>query len=546
MRSFLSSQKTYLVILLVTIILRLLSEINNPILTSDYSIQIEAAKNFIKTGSFSHTWVNAADLSTIKSSPLTTWPVGISFFAVFFNFFTSNLIYSQICFQCLGVLLFIFGSIKLLKFFKVDLIYINLFLLLYAFNSAPFYYLGPTDLFTASLFLWLVYLALKQSNNSDYNVWQISYIIILTFIAATLRFACIPNIVIIPTYFFVLALLNRNKNFFIKGTIILAGSSLLVMLFYIIFPIDGGRVSFIDTLKSGNLYYSHLKWFDAFPLKSLFFTRVIEFRLPYNALVIFLYRVGLLLFSFLFLAFLLSRFIKKLNIFIFIKEFKQKNISQNALVALMFICTFTVIVGFITLQTLTSSPENNSFGPTWMPKIWTFVYCTRYFIYIMFLIIILFFIAYHQSKKENKLVFKLFNSLYVLFFCWAFLYWLFINYQFYSPTGNGAGSEWINEKTNITIFNKINAIQKTKPNAAIVFTSYKNKMVEGLITSYSAATPTDDYEAIINNNFKNTLPVTLMIEMPINKTSAEQKFLNEHKHLVLNSFKNEQLITINL
>ena len=85
-----------------------------------------------------------------------------------------------------------------------------------------------------------------------------------------------------------------------------------------------------------------------------------------------------------------------------IKEFKQKNINQNALIALMFTCTFTVIVGFITLQTLTSSPENNSFGPAWMPKIWTFVYCTRYFIYIMFLIIILFFIAYNQSKQEKN------------------------------------------------------------------------------------------------------------------------------------------------
>ena len=87
MKAILSSQKTYLVILLITIVLRLLSEINNPILTSDYSIQIEAAKNFIKTGSFSHIWVNATDLSTIKSSPLTTWPVGISFFLVIFNFF---------------------------------------------------------------------------------------------------------------------------------------------------------------------------------------------------------------------------------------------------------------------------------------------------------------------------------------------------------------------------------------------------------------------------------------------------------------------------
>ena len=72
-------------------------------------------------------------------------------------------------------------------------------------------------------------------------------------------------------YFFVLALLSRNKNYFIKGSIILLGSGLLVMLFYIMFPIDGGRVSFIDTLKSGNLYYSHLKWFDAFPIKSLLY-----------------------------------------------------------------------------------------------------------------------------------------------------------------------------------------------------------------------------------------------------------------------------------
>ena len=164
----------------------------------------------------------------------------------------------------------------------------------------------------------------------------------------------------------------------------------------------------------------------------------------------------------------------------------------------------------------------------------------------MFLIIVMYFIAFCQSEKENRFVFRVFISSYTIFFTWAFLYWAFMNFEFYSRKGNGAGSEWVNEKTSITAFNEINRIKKTEAGAFVVCAHYKDKMIEGLVSNYSNGYSTDDYNAIITNNFKNNSSVVLIITMPINLNTEEQQFLKDHKNKVLRSFEKEQIIRIDL
>jgi hypothetical protein len=544
MRTFLSSRKAYYFFLALAIILRCLAEINNPDITSDNSILMEAGKNGFERGSFSHTWVTAENLNEVQSKPLTMWPVGICYFIMLFNLFTHNIIYSEICFQCLGALLFIFGSVKLLRFFKLDYFYINLFLLLFAFNCSPFYYLGSTDLFTGSLFLIMVWLTLKASSEEEFQLPSLMWLIILTFVAGIVRFACIPNIVIIPAYFFILSFFRKKGMLAKKGIILLAASGILLFIFYKIFPIDSSRTGFMKTLLSGKLYYTHMQWFDAFPIKSLFFTRPIEFHLPDRRALILLYRVGLFILSFGFLFFILKDYIKNLRLWRWLKSLRSAAPDAHFQVALIFLVTFAVIVGFISLQSLTTGPESNSFGPAWMPPLWTFVYSTRYFIYLMFLIGILFFIAWHRHASQNEAG-KFYKLSFSAFLAWALLYWLFINYQFYSPSGNGGGSSWTNDKTAIAAFNHIKHISRDEK-AFVVVASHKEKMTEGLITNYSDAYPTDDYDRIIAGNYKNTQKLTLVMIMPEKLNESEQTFVDSHKHSVLNKFNSEQIVRFDL
>lgn len=546
MKKLLSSQKSFYFLLLVALLLRIVSEVNNPVITSDNSIQMEAAKNYINSGSFTRTWVDAADLCQVQSAPMKLWPVGYPFILVLINFFTGNLINSAIVFQCIGIIFFIVGMVKLLRYFKTPIYYINLFLLLYAFNAAPFYYLGSTDLFTVSVFLFIIYYSLKAINEPGYNLKNITLIAFLTFAAAAVRLACIPNIVIIPLFFALVAILTRQKIHFTKAVLLFLISGSFVFLFYKIFPFDNTRTGFLKVLLSGDLYYSHMKWFDPFPLKSLFFTRPIEFHLPHNPTLIALYRLALLFFSFGFLLFILLRFTKTPCLFRYIKNIKTEPSNIYIHFTMLFITTAAVIIGFISMQSLTTNPETNSFGPSWMPPLWTFVYSTRYFIYLMAMVILIYFVAYFRSKEDRKIVRGIFSASYCVFFLWAFVYWLFISYQFYSPKGNGAGSEWVNEKTGITAYNEIKNIQASDKSAHLVVAHYKDKMIEGLVTNYSDAYPTDDYKAIIEENFNNTRPVILVMIMPRALNNSESNFLNKHPHKVLNTLKNEQIIRINL
>jgi hypothetical protein len=118
--AFLKSNKSFYVLVGLALLLRIFTEISFPVLTSDNGIQLEAAKNYSITGKFSQSFVTAENLSQIQYTPMNSWPVGSSFIYVLLNWFTNNLIYSEIIFQCIGIILFLTASIKLLKYLNIQ------------------------------------------------------------------------------------------------------------------------------------------------------------------------------------------------------------------------------------------------------------------------------------------------------------------------------------------------------------------------------------------------------------------------------------------
>jgi hypothetical protein len=339
-----------------------------------------------------------------------------------------------------------------------------------------------------------------------------------------------------------LAYFSKRKEFFFKGIWILAISALLLVLFYRLFPIDSSRTSFLEALRQGVFFFSSLKWMDPFFIKSLFFSRPIEFHLPGNPVLIRIYRILLQLSSISLALFVFLRFFKRLKFGTWLRDFKANNSDKYNRFGLMFLITFLVVVGFISLQSLTVPPESNSFGPSWMPHYWTHVYSTRYFINVVFLFIIMFFVSF--SRAENAFHKKFFVGSYLVFVTWALGYWLFMNFQFF--VGNGAGSPWVNERSDITAYKLCNKLHDEEPLKCIVLARHQKKIDDGLVASYSKAFPTDDYTRIIKNDFKNSSPLILVMLMPKQLSEEETVFLREKNGSVLYSDTKEQIIRVNL
>jgi len=239
-------------------------------------------------------------------------------------------------------------------------------------------------------------------------------------------------------------------------------------------------------------------------------------------------------------------FIEKLNFVKWFKELFSKPMNIYNCLILLFLTSSLVIVPFLSLQSITTPPEKNSFGPSWMPFLWTFVYCTRYFVYLIVLIIILFFVAYHKLGSEMKFKLNVFKSIYLISLFWSILYWGFIQYQFYSSKGNGAGSQWFNEKENIEVFNLINSVHLSNPKTHIVYSHFESKKHEGLITNYANSYPTDDYNNIVSERFFHSKKLILILSMPNQMSEIESAFLKNHEHTVLRKFNNDKLIKIDL
>ena len=199
--------------LLLALALRVKNETNFPQLDSDYATETEAAKNFIAGHGFSTSTVNPENLSEITYAPLTTWPVGYAMLLVPFYYVCGSFITSAVLVQCISTILLLFGIIKLLRTFNISQLTISLCLLFLAFSPTPFSYLGTTDQLTGAFFLWIIAYSI-DIYNSDKTEWKkIIVISMLLVLSCMLRFACIPNIVIIPTFLAACAIWQKNTNF---------------------------------------------------------------------------------------------------------------------------------------------------------------------------------------------------------------------------------------------------------------------------------------------------------------------------------------------
>tara|TARA_B110000046_G_scaffold114829_1_gene121989 strand:- start:11359 stop:12972 length:1614 start_codon:yes stop_codon:yes gene_type:complete len=411
---------------------------------------------------------------------LSQWPSGYSLFLTPLYFVTNNLFFTELLSQFLGILLIFIGMYKTLNLFDISRKNQWLFTLFFGLCSAPFYYSGTTDNLVAGLYLLSFYLMLKIAVYKNFKLINFLSVGGLLLTCGLIRYAALPNFLIAIVFFFILFLVFRDKKILI-GT---AGLFLLVATFYYLFfkyfAIDPGRVSFIDKLMTFDFYWNHLKWFDPFPLKAFFYLDPIAYRLE-NTFFVSIYRWFGLLFSIGIMIIIGSYFFKNS---ILSSKWRSNFNNKYFLFFTLGILTFGLIMGVMIIQSLTIPPENEAFGPTWMPHFWTFVYSTRYWVILIFIIQLAVFvlISNHDFTGWKQKVTK---ALIYISIVYGVIFFSFSAYQFYSPNGNGAGSVWENEKENIEMYNYINSIAESNFKSKELILISNNERED--ILSYSSA-----------------------------------------------------------
>jgi hypothetical protein len=531
--------------LLLAFTLRVKYETNFPQLDSDYATETEAAKNFVAGHGFSIATVNPENLNDISYTPLRSWPIGYAMALLPFYYISGSFISAAVLLQCTAVIILIFGFLKLFKTLGFGKNTISLFLIFIAFSSTPFCYLGTTDLLTGALFLWVIAMSIDQFN-SDKTEWRkLISISLLLVISCMLRFACIPNLMIIPFFFAVCAVWKKKYKLLIPASIIMVVSLVGTVLFFSIYKIDSARTSFLQNLIDLNFYFKHLLWFDSFPIKALFFPRPYEFRLPHNLMVIRIFRISLHLASFFFAGYLLMHFIKKVKHPTVNNQLKEE---KNIFPFLMMMGSAILIISsFLSMESITTVPESNSFGPSWMPRMWTFVYSTRYFVIPILLFQVLFFMMVNEVMENittNKIKRTITKGFYGVSLLATLLQWAYTTKQYHF--GNGAASFWTNGKSEITTFKILNESQTQNPSIKTIYSYYNRGPEEGgSMTLYSKAHVCKDYHKMMAEGFKHTDPIILYLLMPNADLSAEESsFISTYKPEVVEIFNEGTLYKV--
>src|SRR6185312_3002514 len=320
----------FIISFLLALTLRSAFEISYPQISCDYAHLALKAKNFIEGHGFTYGRVSLQNISDVKYETWNLWPNGFSMLIVLFYYFTGSLINAMVLSQVVGVILLIFGLLRVCKALKLNKFTQSFFLLFTAFTVTPYTYLQTTDLLTAALFLWTIALTIELCTNEKRNLWKEIVIGLLLFLSATLRYACISNIIIIPCFFIFFSWIKKNSKAFFSGTAILVCAAIPTFIFYKVYTILPSRSNIANDLIhlrfSGlihsTIYWSSLKWFDAFPLKAFFCTLPLEFRLPHNSFITKAVRLSENVISLSILSYLGWYFFRKRN---WIKSLKENN-----------------------------------------------------------------------------------------------------------------------------------------------------------------------------------------------------------------------------
>jgi len=314
----------------------------------------------------------------------------------------------------------------------------------------------------------------------------------------------------------------------------MAYAAIPTFIFYSIYTILPSRSSIANDLIhlrfsgliDSTVYWSSLKWFDAFPLKAFFCTLPLEFRLPHD---LFVTKAARLLedgIALLILSYLGWYFFRKRS---WVKGLKENNPVD--IFALLSIPFFIVIIATISLQSLTMPLEQ--YHIPWMSAGMTAVFITRYFVVPLLIIQVLFFLLLQDALKRKtaiKYMHGIVVAWFILFMSINIVHCAYSIYQYRADKKNNY-SYWNKGKYMIGIHETLNQDAKKNPGVNIVFVTSAEARSVCDPTIYSWSTNmVFQYDSIIGGKFQHTKPVIVYTLMQRNSLSGvEEEFISNFK-----------------
>ncbi len=498
----------FVISLLLALTYRVKIEIAYPDLNSDYYIQAMQTEDFIEGHGFTSRHVNLKDISDIKYVTKSyTWPVGLSLILLPFCQLT-NLVNAIVIVQVLSMILLLFSLLKIFKVLGLNKLTLSVFLLFTVFNLS-YGYSFITDKLAAAIFLFAMAFALEAGIGKKISIGKEIVIGLLLFCAMALRYAYIPNIVIIPVFLAFIGIVKHERKLIYAGLKIFVMAAIPAYIFFGIYKINQQHTGFISHLVHFDFNWSSLKQCSPFPSRTFFNPSAIYDHVPPTSSFKF-YLLAEYIISALVLGVLFWYFLVKRNWWE-----KVKAGDPIANFTTLSCLSFLVIGPFLVFNTLTTVEGNT-------------LYETRYFIMLILIIQILFFTLMDEVIKKTVVVKAIpvfvwslcaFSTVYSIGISISVLTnaWHDVNFKEQAYYWNKMQYKW---------YNVLNTDAQNNKGVNIIVTSYDEKFFNGPPGYSNSACTTEKYDSLIDGNFHHSKPVIIYALIPDSLNARERNFIS--------------------
>jgi hypothetical protein len=514
----LKENKVLLAFFILALAARIYFEVTYVDFNMDKARQLFMAQNFMDGQGFSFCTAEFSDLSKTVCQRIPYWPIGYPLIIAGLNEVFRDYILATIVLDILGVLVLLWAFHTLLVSLELGNRAYMLFMIFTAFAFTPYYYAGSTDFLSASLYLLALSLTLSGLGREGVDPFRYVMIGFTLFIAALLRYAYYPFMLLIPFFLFSHGLLLQKWTSIWRSLITLASSLVPLAGLLVYYNAHFGSPLFVKS--TDHFYFSHLLHMDPFPIKSLFYMEVIEKNLvqglPFLESIM---RPLAWALSLLVLGLLICHFFSSCGR----RRARDSREMLRSFYALLFL-TIALNVALLSYYSLKNPPQ--SFWIEW----WTYVQETRYYAPSMFLIQVALFVALFKNGGNRILEYTA-GTILVAGVIFSALFG--VNRMVQLHTGNEL-TELDERRQEISMV--LTAIDDLRERGIEDIVYADGISVSGisihdacLVAIYTPARIVLNYHGLITRPLKTSKPLALLVKMGATRETVETELIEKHE-----------------
>jgi len=241
-KSWLSRRDVSILILVLAILLRMITQLYFFRLGDDRSFQLIGAKNLLAGHGVTINQVFTNDFSHQVFQPIVGWPPGYSVFVAMLAFITGDITIAAILFDLISIFILVFFSRKILKLLACSDWVTNCFTLITGVFLFDFSHVAAPDINAVAFYILGLFMTLSYIRNSKTSIGYLVVLALINFIPPFLRYMFIPVAFVIPVYFIISGFFLKDKRITSGGLVVLTTTVLLIAALLLIQPVIPERL----------------------------------------------------------------------------------------------------------------------------------------------------------------------------------------------------------------------------------------------------------------------------------------------------------------